>query len=69
MLPGHIVTGKGIELAKLLPIGKSLELLPGHIVAGKIELAKLLPGLIRVGQIAATINWQIFKAAASTYCN
>jgi hypothetical protein len=49
MLPGHIVTGKGIELAKLLPglIGRSLELLPGHIVTGKgIELAKLLPGLI-----------------------
>ncbi len=48
LLPGHIVTGRGIELAKLLPllIGRSLELLPGHIVTGKgIELAKLLPGL------------------------
>jgi hypothetical protein len=45
MLPGHIVTGKGIELAKLLPglIVRSLYL-PGHIVpGGGIELAKLLP--------------------------
>jgi hypothetical protein len=60
LLPGHIVTGKGIELAKLLPIGRSLELLPGHIVTGR--------GICRVGQIAARINWHIFKADARTYC-
>jgi hypothetical protein len=58
MLPGHIVTGKGIELAQLLP---------GFI--GNAARTYCYWQGNRVGQIAARINWQSFKAAAKTYCS
>jgi hypothetical protein len=91
LLPGlignagqDIVTGKGIELAKLLPglTGRFLKLRPRHIVTGKgIQWNQLLPGLtgrsleLLPGHIVTGREIELAKLlpglignAARTYC-